>query len=272
MEYIPVRHYFHRHTKTMFWMMRDIIPFSTHPLFNLLLGWATPPKVSFIKLTQTEGIAREFEEKQVAQDMLVPGTKLSECLDIYERYYSLYPLWLCPYRQYDNSDPEQRIPHRGFLRSPDSLQAGKTYEMWYDLGAYGTPQAVPGQEVLRRAGHCASGGALRVVCGRVPEWVLRAFCVCVSVCLSVCLASLRDHGLRSLTPRRTHHTPRTPPTTVLYADSYLTRAEFREMFDHSHYDAMKAKYDPDGAFPEIYDKTCKGAAKMWEGKTDVTSR
>ena len=37
---------------------------------------------------------------------------------------------------------------------------------------------------------------------------------------------------------------------MLYADSYMSRDEFRKMFDHSHYDEMKAKYDPDGGFPE----------------------
>ena len=40
--------------------------------------------------------------------------------------------------------------------------------------------------------------------------------------------------------------------------------EFREMFDHTHYDEMKAKFDPRGGFPEVYDKVCKGAKKYWE--------
>ena len=51
---------------------------------------------------------------------------------------------------------------------------------------------------------------------------------------------------------------------MLYADSYMTRGEFRTMFDHEHYDAMKAKYDPDGGFPEVYEKVCKKAMKLWE--------
>ena len=50
---------------------------------------------------------------------------------------------------------------------------------------------------------------------------------------------------------------------MLYADSYLNRDEFRAMFDHHHYDQMKETYDPDGAFPEVYEKTCKKAAKLW---------
>ena len=54
---------------------------------------------------------------------------------------------------------------------------------------------------------------------------------------------------------------------MLYADSYQTRQEFRAMFDHQHYDAMKAKFDADGAFPTVYEKVCKKAAKIWEKRS-----
>lgn len=46
----------------------------------------------------------------------------------------------------------------------------------------------------------------------------------------------------------------------------MTRDEFRKMFDHRHYDAMKAKYDPHGGFPEVYEKVCKTARELWEKK------
>lgn len=41
---------------------------------------------------------------------------------------------------------------------------------------------------------------------------------------------------------------------MLYADSYLTRDEFRKMFDHTLYDKMREKLDCEKAFPEVYDK------------------
>lgn len=44
---------------------------------------------------------------------------------------------------------------------------------------------------------------------------------------------------------------------MLYADSYLTREEFREMFDHSLYD--KLRVGSTDAFPEVYDKVCRAA-------------
>ena len=47
---------------------------------------------------------------------------------------------------------------------------------------------------------------------------------------------------------------------MLYADSYLTRDEFRTMFDHSLYDKMRDKLsDSKKAFPEVYDKVNRKA-------------
>ena len=44
-EYIPVRHYHHRFTRSIFWELRDLIPFGNHPLYRYLLGWLGAPKV-----------------------------------------------------------------------------------------------------------------------------------------------------------------------------------------------------------------------------------
>lgn len=41
---------------------------------------------------------------------------------------------------------------------------------------------------------------------------------------------------------------------MLYADSYLSREDFRRMFDHSLYDRIRQKLDCQKAFPEVYDK------------------
>jgi delta24-sterol reductase len=45
---------------------------------------------------------------------------------------------------------------------------------------------------------------------------------------------------------------------MMYADCYMDRKEFREMFDHSTYDKLRATTDKcTKAFPEVYDKICK---------------
>ena len=43
----------------------------------------------------------------------------------------------------------------------------------------------------------------------------------------------------------------------------MNKDEFYEMFDHEHYGKMKRKYDANGAFPEVFEKTCKAGAKAW---------
>lgn len=48
---------------------------------------------------------------------------------------------------------------------------------------------------------------------------------------------------------------------MLYADTYLTREEFRQMFDHTLYDKVREKFQCDKAFPEVYDKVSREARK-----------
>lgn len=57
----------------------------------------------------------------------------------------------------------------------------------------------------------------------------------------------------------THHFSVFYRFQMLYADSYLTREEFRDMFDHSLYDKMRLKYKCENAFPEVYDKVNRQA-------------
>ena len=41
---------------------------------------------------------------------------------------------------------------------------------------------------------------------------------------------------------------------MLYADTYATKEEFEEMFDHTLYKKMREKLQCEGAFPEVYGK------------------
>jgi delta24-sterol reductase len=49
-EYVPVRHYHHRFTRSVFWELRDLIPFGNEAWYRYLFGWLGAPKVSFIKV------------------------------------------------------------------------------------------------------------------------------------------------------------------------------------------------------------------------------
>ncbi|GAU92811.1 hypothetical protein RvY_04844 [Ramazzottius varieornatus] len=198
-EYIPLRHYYHRHTKSIFWMLQNIIPFGNNPVFRYIFGWIVPPKVSFLKLTQGETVRRLYEQRQMIQDMLVPLQHVQTSLECFEKEVDIFPLWLCPFW----------LP-----AGPGLARAKKTGdapgEMYVDIGAYGEPK-VPGfqyRETTRK---------------------IEAF--------------VRRHA----------------GFQMLYADSYMTKEEFREMFDHSLYDTMRLKLDCSKAFPDVYEKTCRTA-------------
>ena len=46
---------------------------------------------------------------------------------------------------------------------------------------------------------------------------------------------------------------------MMYADSYMTKNEFHQMFDHTLYNEMRTRYRCEKAFPEVYDKVNKKA-------------
>jgi delta24-sterol reductase len=131
-EYIPLRHYYHRHTRSYFWTMEEIIPFGNHSLFRALLGWALPPRIELLKYTETETTRRLREKFHVVQDMLMPIQYLKQSIRYFDDHFNLYPLWLSPMAVFDN---EKRL---GFVH-PLLKKDGSVDEMYVDIGAYGTP-------------------------------------------------------------------------------------------------------------------------------------
>jgi delta24-sterol reductase len=129
-EYIPLRHYYHRHTKSIFWELEDILKFGNNVVFRWVFGWLMPPKISLLKLTTTGPMYEMYEKHHVVQDMLVPITALSQSFRVFDEEFNVYPLWVCP----------MRIPHapkevRPFVRSlPED-------DLFVDIGAYGVPKA-----------------------------------------------------------------------------------------------------------------------------------
>jgi delta24-sterol reductase len=193
-EFIPLRHYYHRHTRSLFWELQDIIPFGNKWWFRWLCGMAVPPKVSFLKLTQPKAVKRLYDQHHVLQDLMIPMLSLEPSLKIMDREVNLYPVWLCPFV----------LPQLPGLVHPDK----QNEEFYVDIGLYGTPKNTNynAQSTTRR---------------------LESFVRNV-------------HGFQ-----------------MMYADSYMTREEFRTMFDHTLYDQMRIKYNAEDAFPEAYYKVSK---------------
>lgn len=132
-EYIPLRHYLHRHTRSYFWAMEEIITFGNHPLFRFLLGWALPPRIELLKYTETETTRRLREKHHVVQDMLMPMALLKKSLEYFDDHFDLYPLWLSPMAVFDNPN------HLGLIH-PYETPEGERDPMYVDIGAYGTPK------------------------------------------------------------------------------------------------------------------------------------
>jgi delta24-sterol reductase len=132
-EYIPLRDYLHRHTRSLFWAMEEIIDFGNQPVFRALLGWALPPRIELLKYSETETTRRLREKHHVVQDMLMPMQTLKQSLQYFDDHFDLYPLWLSPMAVFDNPR------HLGFLH-PYHGPDGQPDPMYVDIGAYGTPK------------------------------------------------------------------------------------------------------------------------------------
>ena len=198
-EYLPVRDYFHRHTRSYFWAMEEIIPFGNHPVFRTLLGWALPPRIELLKYTETQTTRRLREKFHVVQDMLVPIRYLKQSIDYFDEHFRLYPLWLSPMAIKDNGGQP------GFVH-PFRTEEGAVDEMYVDIGAYGTP----GKEDFDNA---------------VALPLLEKFVI--------------EHG----------------GYQALYARTFMSREDFRTMFDHAGYDYLRERLPYcRQAFDEVYDK------------------
>jgi delta24-sterol reductase len=135
-EYVPLRDYYHRYTRSLFWHGELLVPFGNHPAFRYLLGWLMPPKVSLMRLTQTERLREYRDERNVVQDALVPMRHLREGIEFFHREFECYPLWLCAHKTF-------RTKPQGMIR-PSSPELAE--EMFVDIGAWQVPGFVKRKE------------------------------------------------------------------------------------------------------------------------------
>ena len=130
-EYAPLRHYYHRHTRSYFWTMAEIIPFGNHPMFRWLLGWTLPPRIALLKYTETETTRRLRERLHVVQDLLMPMCSLKRSIEYLDQHYGIYPLWLSPMSIFGNPTGI------GFVH-PLTKADGTRDELYVDVGVYGS--------------------------------------------------------------------------------------------------------------------------------------
>ena len=135
-EFIPMKHYFHRHTPSVFFQLRELIPFANSLWYRYLLAWLGAPKVSLMKFTYTKELRRQAMYHRVTQDIIVPLSDLNESLDFCHPRFGIYPLWVCPVRLF------KQQPHEGFLRNPEGEAEAGSSRLFVDIGIYGLPKAI----------------------------------------------------------------------------------------------------------------------------------
>ena len=77
-EYIPIRQYFHRHTPSIFFQLRDLIPFANQAWYRWLFAWLGAPKVSLMKYSTTRQLRQKSLRNRVAQDIIIPMDSIAE--------------------------------------------------------------------------------------------------------------------------------------------------------------------------------------------------
>lgn len=101
MDYIPLRDYYHRHTRSYFWAASDPMPYITNRLFLFLFGWILP--CTDIKLLKRVIFAMMPEKmtkramililmNTMLQDFLVPLRHLEEWVRVLHETVEVYPL------------------------------------------------------------------------------------------------------------------------------------------------------------------------------------
>ncbi|RZB39834.1 delta(24)-sterol reductase-like, partial [Asbolus verrucosus] len=215
-EFIPLRDYYHRHTRSIFWelqviiaenynndnnnnnnnVLQDIIPFGNNVLFRYVFGWIVPPKVSLLKLTQTKAITKLYENNHVIQDMLVPIETLKSSIEKFHEVFEIYPIWICPFKLPANP---------GLVHPPKNPRTNELVPLYVDIGVYGVPKAKDFSPLKSTRA--------------IEKYVINV------------------NGFQ-----------------MLYADTYMSREEFRRMFDHTLYDELREEMGCKSAFVEVYDK------------------
>lgn len=129
MEYIPLRDYYHRHSRSIFWEMQYLVPFGNTKIFRYLLGWLMPLNILLLRKTRTEKFRQYYEKNHVLQDMLVPQSEFLNAINCFETNISSKdPTWLCPFRIFQDDI--------GLIKPTKNGE-----EYFVDIGIYGKPMA-----------------------------------------------------------------------------------------------------------------------------------
>jgi delta24-sterol reductase len=231
-EYIPLRDYYHRYTRSLFWHGELLVPFGNHPVFRYLLGWLMPPKVSLMRLVQTEAVRKYRDERNAVQDLLTPLRHLRACLEMVHREFEVYPLWLSAHKVFRTQPQGMVAPSQVRSRAPARFFSARADEDALRLSARAPEGA------LRPTSAEDSEMFVDVGLWQVPGFVKRGEAWDGHAAVRNLEAWARAHGAYQ----------------CLYAVTEQSRQEFWRMFDRSLYARVRKAYGAEGAFMDVYDK------------------
>lgn len=129
-DYIPIRDYLHRHTRSYFWEVPTALPYGNNFIFRAILGWVYPMDYQLLKMvgSSTSPVLYEmyFGTNHVIQDFMLPMNELESALTFVHDLLEIYPIWLCPCKFFNKP---------GMVHSDPA--AGES-ELYIDIGIYGT--------------------------------------------------------------------------------------------------------------------------------------
>jgi Delta24-sterol reductase len=134
-EILPIRDFYHRHTKSIFWELETLMPYGNNPLFRFLFGWMGAPRIRYLKRLRSAKV-REWEVyHHVIQESLVSIEHIEESVAKLHELFEVYPLLFYPFRLLDHG------PASGMLACKRRYE-GRDHGLYFDLAAYGIPRAV----------------------------------------------------------------------------------------------------------------------------------
>ncbi|XP_021953438.2 delta(24)-sterol reductase isoform X2 [Folsomia candida] len=137
-EYFPLRDYFHRHSRGMFWQAENNMPLLSNRIVMFFFGWMHPINTQLVLGLTPSFLLKFMIKDKVLQDFCVPMEKLDEFLRKLDTIFKLYPIWWCP----------TKISNDSMWKTPQIYNAD-----YMNLGIYGT--AIPsGRTIAERIGEC----------------------------------------------------------------------------------------------------------------------
>ena len=141
-EVVPLKHFLHRFSRSIFWELEDMIPFSNHPLYRCLWGWLGAPEVGLLKLFQGPVIRKAAAYAHVVQESIIPIDRMAEGVLKFDEWYGVYPLLVFPVRVVDRGAVSGMIHPDPKDCTGGKNASGDKWGMWVDIGAYGVPEKI----------------------------------------------------------------------------------------------------------------------------------